>query len=221
MEHTSGSDIALSKSSTRVLRDSQRACIDLEISNWLLNVGRSDWMRSCMRCCSNYSTVSKEKYKFISTQWRYWRTLVAWIDSSNSPIHEEAKEEFSVSLVAASILYRIFDETSTGIALLGRCSGIGNAIRNARHKPAWRSGEQRQECALCTVRLQSYTTTWTWRPVTHLLESQWHSSSDVHLVSSHPLYRMLGRVFLLLATIGMFHGKPLISSQLSKFKTFL
>lgn len=108
-------------------------------------------MRSCMRCCSNYSTVSKEKYKFISTQWRYWRTLVAWIDSSNSPIHEEAKEEFSVSLVAASILYRIFDETSTGIALLGRCSGIGNAIRNARHKPAWRSGEQRQECALCVL----------------------------------------------------------------------
>ena len=150
-------------------------------------------------------------------QWRFRRTLVAWIDSSNSPIHEEAREEFNVSLVAASILYRIFDETSTGIALLGRCSGTVNAIGNARHKAVWRGGEQRQ--GVCVA---------AWPIYDHVDVK----TSDAHRGGLNlgkvpypscllplPLsnYRMLGRVFLLLATIGMFHGTSLTSSQLLKF----
>jgi len=54
--------------------------------------------------------------------------LVEVIVSSSSASHDVAKEEFKVFEVAASIFDRILDDISCGIALLGRWSGIGNAI---------------------------------------------------------------------------------------------
>ena len=59
------------------------------------------------------------------------QTLIEVIFSSSSASHDAAKEEFKVFEVAASIFDRILDDISCGIALLGRWSGIGNAIATA------------------------------------------------------------------------------------------
>lgn len=57
--------------------------------------------------------------------------MIEVIFSSSSASHDAAKEEFKVFEVAASIFDRILDDISCAIALLGRWSGIGNAIAAA------------------------------------------------------------------------------------------
>lgn len=114
------------------------------------------------------------------------QTFVAWIDSSNSWIHDAAREEFRVSFVAESILYRIVDETSTGVGRFGRWSGTGKAIILGKYS------EWYCTCYKCVTN-GAFVPTWT--------------RTTYRVITISPsLSLMLGRVLLVLATLGMFHG---------------
>lgn len=79
-------------------------------------------------------------------------------------------------MVDASILYSIFEDTSTGVGRLGRWSGIGKAIVEAGRKGGL------NQCH-----------------VSHTVTVEFTPRSAFNL-------KMLNRVLLLLATMAIFHG---------------
>lgn len=88
-------------------------------------------------------------YTFLVRSWSYYNckakrsespsTLVDWIVSSSSLSHEVASAEVKDLFVAASILKSIWEETSWGLGLRGRCAGIGNAMtgKECRNTGTW------------------------------------------------------------------------------------